>query len=126
MSFSKLYTGKVGLYRMPNAWSIMVVDDTDPRYNAESPNLFDNSTAIDCFKFMVGKAKEFGNNCKVDAYIPDLSDKLGRKQNRFTVEELAGFDFTEYTMAFKTNKFGTQLMITKPQVKDKGNVGLTL
>ena len=126
MSFSKLYTGKVGLYRMPNAWSIMVVDDTDPRYNAESPNLFDNSTAIDCFKFMVGKAKEFGNNCKVDAYIPDLSDKLGRKGSRFSIEELSGFDFTEYTMAFKTNKFGTQLMITKPKVKDKATVGLTL
>ena len=114
MSFSQKYDGKVSLIRMPKAWSIACVDEQDPRFNAESPNLFTNDTANECFKFMVACADKF--KCTVDAYIPDLADKLGRKGSRFTVEEIQGFDFTEYNMSFKTNTYGTQLMIIKHRV----------
>ena len=112
------YDGKIELYKGPNTNAIKPIGAGD-RYFGTNPNAtqFDNSTVADCFQFMVNKAKEKG--CKVDVYCPDLMKKLNRTgTNRFTAEELSGFDFTEYTMSFRKG-YGYFLQIVKNDNNDR-------
>lgn len=110
------YDGKIECYRGPVTNAIKPIGEGD-RYFGQGSTQFDNSTVADCFQFMVSKAKERG--CKVDVYCPDLMKKLNRTgTHRFTVEELSGFDFTEYTMAFKKG-YGYFLQIVKHDNADR-------
>ena len=122
MAFDK-FDGNVELYKGPNTNSISVITEGH-RLFGKNPQAtqFTADQANDCFKFMVTKAKEFG--AYVDVFCPDLKDKLGKKQNRYTAEEILGFDMTEYNMSFQKGRFGVYLSINKP--KSKSSNGMVL
>ena len=106
------YDGKVELYRGPKTNAIKPIGEGDRYFGVtEGATQFSADQASDCFKFMVTKAKQLGS--LVDVYCPDLKEQLGKDNNRYTVEQITGFDMTEYSMSFKRG-YGIFLQIVKP------------
>lgn len=109
-----LYQGKVELKRMPQANSIKPIGEGDRAFTGTSKNQFTNETANECFKFMVASAKKLGI-ANLDVWCPDMQEKYNTANKyRFTLEQIQGFDFTEYSMSFRIGG-GMYLQIVKPK-----------
>ena len=124
MAYTTAYDGKVELYKGPKTNAIKVIGDGDRLFGTNSKSTqFSADQANDCFKFMVTKAKEFG--ALVDVFCPDLKEKLGKDNNRFTVEQITSFDMTEYNMSFRKG-YGVYLQIVKAKSDGDNAKGMVL